>query len=167
MKTINSLNIKDTAIETMTQSQVEWADETIKAIINQTLVDEQGRPYMAQDYQSWKDYLFGDNRISAESWQQDLLQIIHEGQQFLLRAGEEGRLPLNLDALEEAFCDDTECCLYPTLLFTLGIITPDGDILPAGEAMEAGVQKIEGYLIIARSDDEIIRAFLVAASMIF
>ena len=168
MKTnLNTLNITTNSIEAMTPEQFTWADEIIKGILNRTLVDENGKDYSDQDYRSWKDYLFGDNEISASRWQQDLIKLIEEGQQAILKAGEEGRLALNLNTLEEAFCDDSESALYPTLLFTLGVITPEGDILPSGEAIAAGVRQIEGLMILPRTDEEVIKAFIVAASMIF
>lgn len=163
---INTVNITNEAINNMTSEMEAFGNYAISQTVKPT------DPAWAQKVSSrtrkfYYDFLFGNNEVSASSWKDDVLNIIHQGQQMLLQAGEEGRMDLNTQALSSALEDDDECALYSALLFTLGVITPEGEFLPAGDALEKELGSIEGIYIRQVTDEEVIKAFLIAASWIF
>ena len=164
--TINTVNITNEAINSMTSEMEAFGNYAISQVIKTT------DPAWAQKVsvrtgKFYYEFLFGNNEVQAASWKDDVLAIIRQGQQMLLQAGEEGRLALTTQALSSALEDDEECAMYSTLLFTLGVITPEGDFVPAGDALERDIGPIEGIYIRDVSDEEVIKAFIIAASWIF
>ena len=166
---INTVNITNDSIKAMSIIRQQEAEKIIQYILDpkSSGVSAWAQKFCASDRAIWRDYLFGGNEVSVSSWKDDVLAIIRQGQQMLLQAGEEGRLALTTQALEAAFMDDNECALYSALLFTLGVITPEGEFLPAGDAIEKELGSIEGIYIRQVTDEEVIKAFLIAASWIF